>query len=188
MILINLLPYEFRKEALRDPRMRRTIRLVQGGGVVFVGLTLIFYVQYFFEFRSLKAMQTEWQGLEADVQRVQQIRDEMTQGSEAEKNFIESYVISPFRAASILSHLSEFLPDSIWLLELRLVRQPQNNTLLIKGMSLPGRDRSSVQEIEKYLGDLKAGFPQNIELVLTTSRQLKDRIELTFFTAIFKWA
>ena len=188
MILINLLPTEFRKAAFGDPKMRRWIRLLQASGALFAGLTLIFYVQYLLESRTLKTLQNQWQSLEADAQRVQQIRDEMAQGSGAEKKFIEGFIISPFLATQILSGVSELLPDSIWLLELRLVRQPQNNSLLVKGMSLSGKDRTSVQKIEKYLGDLKAIFPENIELVLTTSRQQKDRVELTFFTAIFKWA
>lgn len=187
MILINLLPTEFRKTALHDPRMRGWIRVFQASGALFVVLTLIFYVQYLFASRTLKTLQTQWQSLEVDAQRVQQMKDEMAQGSGAEIKFLETYITSTFRTSQILTGVSALLPDSMWLIELRLVRQPQNASLLIKGMSFPGIDRTSVQEIEKYLGDLKAKLPENVDLVLTTSRQQKNKAESTFFTAIFKW-
>ena len=111
----------------------------------------------------------------------------MESGSKAERQFLENYVISPFPNTLILSALSELLPDPLWLVELKIVRQPKSNLLLIKGVSQSMREESSVQTIEEYLRALKEKFPANTDLVLTTSRQREGTTELTLFTAVFKW-
>lgn len=187
MILINLLPAEFRKGTLGESRFLRLLQWAKLGGILFLILTLALYAHHIFVSRALAKLQTQWQQLESDVMRIQQMRDEMNQGSKAQKDFLEKYVVAPFRATSILTYISEFLPDSIWLVELKILRQPLQGTLFLKGLSLPSGERSSVQQIEKYLGDLKAKFPEDTVLVLTTSRQQKEKAELTFFMAAFKW-
>ncbi len=188
MILVNLLPPEFRKQTTRLGGTWPSQSLLKILGAGFLALTLFFYVQYLFEIREFKKLNKEWMGLQEEVRRVDQIKTDMESGSKGERTFLERYIASSFRTTAILSSVSQLIPDSIWLVEVKILRQPKENTLLLKGVSVPSREKSSVQAIEKYLKDLKEKFPSGAELVLTTSRQQKDRSELTLFTAVFKWA
>lgn len=165
----------------------RDRRVIIGGICLFTVLTLIFYVQYQITLANLRVLQDKWLLMEKDVNRVTELKKKIEEGSSKEKEFLEGHVISPFPSTAILSALSAFLPDSIWLVELKITRKPDENSVLLKGLSLPSSRRSSIQDIEKYLRDLKEKFPPKTELILTTSRQVKDNRELTVFTAVFKW-
>lgn len=187
MILINLLPPELRREKGIRPLLRDQRKIAVMGGIFLVGLTIVFYIQYQFGLRSLKGLQNRWYSFQKDVQRVTEIQKEMEKGVRGEKQFLDRYVTSSFPVTTILSAVSEFLPDSIWLVELKVSRQPKENTFLLKGFSVSFERRSSIQDIEKYLHDVKEKFPQKTELILTTSRQTKENRESTLFTAVFKW-
>lgn len=155
---------------------------------MFAALTVFFYVQYQLGLGTLRELKNRWAFLQKDVQRVTQLQREMEEGVKGEGQFLDRYVTSSFPVTTILSAASEFLPASIWLVELKVSRQPKENTLLLKGFSVPFEHRSSIQDIEKYLHDIKEKFPPKTELILTTSRQTKENRELTLFTAVFKWS
>ena len=188
MILVNLLPPELRRGGGIHPLLRDQRRMAVLGGGLLVFLTMIFYLQYQLDLRTLKELQNRWSSLQKDVQRVTELQKEMEKGAKGEKQFLDRYVTSSFPVTTILSAVSEFLPDSIWLVELKVLRQPKENTFLLKGFSVPFEHRSSIQDIEKYLHDIKEKFPAKAELILTTSRQTKENRELTLFTAVFKWS
>jgi hypothetical protein len=187
MILVNLLPAEFRRDATHHGPSWPKKNIARAGAIVFLALTGIFYIQYLFGMKTLKGLESRRLAIQQDLQRVDRNRMEMEAGSKGERTFLENYAIPPFQTTSILSSVSQTLPNSIWIVELKVLRLPKDNTLLLKGVSLPSGEKSSVHEIEKYLRDLKDQFPGNAELVLTTSRQQKERMELTLFTAVFKW-
>ena len=88
----------------------------------FGALTVIFYIQYQLGLGQLKQLQGEWQFLEKDVQRITKLKQEMEEGSKSEKQFLDRYVTSAFPTTAILSGVSVFLPESIWLLELKIER------------------------------------------------------------------
>ena len=187
MIRINLLPPELckTKAFLFSPFLKRKYLL--GAGCIFAGLTLIFYVQYQLNLRTLKGLRTHWVSLQKDIQRVSELQSKLESESKKEKEFLERYVTSPLSSTAILNAINQFLPDSAWLIEIKVTRKPQENSLLLRGLSIPSNRSSSIQDIEKYLRDLKAVFPSQTELILTTSRQTKENAELTLFTAVFKW-
>lgn len=188
MILINLLPLEFRKQAVRGGASWLLGKPGKIVGIFFLGLTAIFYLQYLWAAYSLRELQSEWGGLQKEVGRVGQIRKELEGGVKGEKDFLAKYVVSPFRITTLLSAASELLPDSIWLTEMRIARESQENTLLLKGLSRSSPRNSSLEDVERYVRDLKERFPPGTDLLLTTSRQQKDSFELTLFTAIFQWS
>lgn len=188
MILINLLPPELRKKRYSQLAVLRDRRFILVVSAVFSFLTLLFYLQYQIDLGNLRVLRDKWQLIEKDVQRVAELKKTMEEGSTKERVFLEQHVTTPFPVTAILSAVSVFLPDSIWLVELKITRKPAENSLLLKGLSLPNVRRSSIQDIEKYLRDLKEKFPPGTELILTTSRQVKDSRELTLFTAVFKWS
>jgi len=137
--------------------------------------------------QTMGSLKNQWASLAQNAQRVIQLKNEIDSGVREEKDFLERYVISSLKTTALLSAISTLLPDSTWLLELKVARQPDENTFLLKGLSLPSPRTSSIQDIEKYLRDLKEEFPPETELILTTSRQIKENRELTLFTAVFKW-
>ena len=187
MILINLLPPEFRRETLGRGALLGQRKIVMGGVLLLSLLTALFYVQYLIALMARDSLKREWLSMQQEVHRVDQVRSQLEMGSRAERGFLDHYVISSFKTTSILQAVSEFLPGTIWLTEMRIARKPRENMFLLKGVSLPSQGSSSVQEIEKYLGALKGAFPPQTDLVLTTSRQYKENLELTLFTAVFKW-
>ena len=187
MIRINLLPPELckTKTSFLFPFLKKKFFI--GAGSFLAGLTFIFYVQYQVSSRTLKNFQSHWVFLQKDIQRVSDLQSKLESGSKKEKEFLERYVTSPLPLTVILNAINQFLPDSMWLIEMKVTRKPQENNLLLKGFSVPTNRSSSIQDIEKYLRDLKAVFPSQTELILTTSRQTKEDAELTLFTAVFKW-
>lgn len=188
MIQINLLPKEFRRERTSPILLIQQKKHGRILGFVFLLLTLLFYIQYHMNLGKLRALREEWASLQGDVGRVTGLKNQIDSGGKKEKQFLEDYVTSPFPATAILSAVSTFLPDSIWLVELKISRRPNENTFLVKGFSLPKQKHSGIQDIEAYLRALKEGFPPETDLLLTTSRQVKEEMELTLFTAVFKWA
>lgn len=186
MILVNLLPEDLRKKKESHFLFQRR-KIAKTGGICFAILTFIFYYQYQFSLKTASVLQIQWSFVEKDVGRVNQLRKSIEDGSKKEREFLERYVVSTFPNTAILSAVSEHLPNSVWLLELKILRQPDENALLLKGLSLPSQSHSTIKDIEKYLRDLKGQFPPQTDVILTTSRQHEKNKELTLFTAVFKW-
>ena len=187
MILINLVPAEFKVLTQKKSSLILNSKTAKLGGAFFAVLTLFFYVKYLAGVHQVKKLRAEWATIQQEAFRADQIRVEMENGVKAERIFLEQYVASHFLVTTALNAISQSLPGSIWLLELKVTRESKGTSLLIKGVALPSREQSSVEEIGKYLRDLKAAFPVNTELILTTSRQQREKAELTLFTAIFNW-
>lgn len=187
MILINLLPGEFRKEEQAYSRTGLKPAHLKLAGAIFLGLSLILYFHYLISLRTLSGLKRGWAAIYQDVQRVTQIRTQMDGGIKVESNFLKDHISVAFPTTRILSVASEYLPDTMWLIELKITRTSKENTLLLKGLSHPTREHSSIYGIEKYLRDLKNVFPPGTDLMLTTSRQQRNKMELTLFTAVFKW-
>lgn len=187
MILINLLPKEFEPVKLGLSSLK-TRRVGVGIAVVFSILTLIFYFQYLYQLKIYTELRGHWATLEQTVRQVAQVKAELEGGVKNEKSFIEKYVTPNLTFTSLLSAISELLPESTWLVELQLERAGKGSTFVLKGMALPSRHETSIQEIEKYLRAIRDRLPPGAELLLTTSRHQKEKLELTQFTAVFKWS
>lgn len=188
MILINLLPSEFKAQTQKKPALTLDSKAAKIGGAFLVALTLFFYVKYLMGVGEVKKLRGQWTAIQQEALHADQISVELESGVKSERLFLDQYVVSPFLVTTALNAVSRSLPASIWLVELKMSREARGSSLLVKGVSLPSREKSSVEEVEKYLRDLKAALPANTELVLTTSRQQKEKRELTLFSAIFNWS
>lgn len=186
MILINLLPKEFSpvKAGLPSLAIRRIGASI---AVVFSVLTLLFYFQYLYQLKIYAELRERWSPLEQTVRQVAQVKAELEGGVKNEKGFIEKHVVPNLKFTALLNAINELLPESTWLVELQVERAVKGNTLVLKGVALPSRRETSIQEIEKYLRALRDRLPPGTNLLLTTSRQQKEKLELTQFTAVFKW-
>lgn len=187
MILINVLPPEMRKKGLSRAARGGQRRLLRGLGLGFLAITLLFYVQYLLSMGRYGKLQKQWQGLQGDIGRVNALRSELDTGVRQEKEFLETNVFASPPTTQLFQSVSVFLPNSVWLEELKLSRHPKDHTLLLKGLSLPSKETSSIRNIERYLQSIKEGLPGDANVVLMTSRKQDQSFEVTLFTAVFKW-
>jgi hypothetical protein len=185
MITINLLPEEFRvKEKTQSKYPVKQIAM--GAGVLFAVLTVFFYIDFVFANFSLKKLQKESADILPQQQQLKQLETEVEQTLKPENAFLNKFVTADRPLTHLFSWVSEQLPASSWLTEFKLSREGQGGRLFLKGLTLPTKEKSSIEWIEVYLHQLKAQMPDS-NLSLTTSRQRVKGVEVTEFIANFDW-
>ncbi|MBI3317160.1 MAG: hypothetical protein HYZ85_04060 [Candidatus Omnitrophica bacterium] len=187
MIAVNLLPEEFRvklKTELKLPYLQYAIL----GGVLLFFITLGLFVDYFIAAAQWGKLSKDWDRVQPQFQELNQLQAQVEGILKQEKEFMEKFVITKRYTTSLLSWVSEFLPDSSWLTEVRVDRLEGGGSMLIKGLVLPPRAKSSssIEQVEAYIQKVKEKIP-DARLNLTTTRQTTDKIELTQFVANFDW-
>ena len=185
MITINLLPEELRvapKKKIEIP----ALKIVVTSAVLFVLLTLIFYVDFLMVSAKWSKLQKKWKTVEPQFKLLNELQKEVEGDLKQEKEFMEKYVVAPRPFTHIAKWSSELLPDSAWLTELKMERAEEGGNILVKGLTLPSKAKSSIEVIEDYLNALKAKMP-DASLSLTTARQTVEKVELTEFIANFTW-
>lgn len=186
MIQINVLPHEFRRGTLQQT-VQANRALLTFAGIAFLGLTLLFYVQYLVGTQAERTLEKRWEAVQEQVERLVQMKSEIEGGIQRERDFLENRALSVFPTTAILDNISLSIPDSVWLVELKATRGGEDNTLLLKGYALPTQGPSSIHDIEMYLKALKEKFPKDTNVILTTTRQQQEKTEVTLFTAILRW-
>ncbi len=185
MIQINLLPEELRgreKKTVKVPGLKIGL----GAGIFILALTFFFYMDLIIARHKLKKLETEWFANQPKSQELNQLQQEVETVLKPEKKFLEEFVVTQTPLTHKLRWISEFLPETAWLLEVKLERKAEEKEdLFIKGLSLPSKEKSSIAQIETYLHDLKAKMPE-ANLSLTTTRQNLEGIDLTQFVANFQ--
>lgn len=185
MITINLLPEEFRakeKKQLKIPGLPILLVL----GAFFLLLTSILYVDYLHSNIKLRQVEKDLSVIQPKSNQVMKIKDEIEKSIKAETNFFNSYVVFDKPVTTVLSSLSAKLPETAWLIELRVERNGEKVRIFLKGLVLPSEDKSSIELIETYLREFKdeiGGAAMN----LTTTRQRMGDANLTLFTANLEW-
>lgn len=185
MILINLLPPELKNRQYKiipsiSPLVIPLVFLV-------VCLTFWSYIVYQSGRQEVKILESRWESMTNDLRRVAQLKQDIEEKYKIERALLEKSVAPAFPNTAFLTETSALLPMTIWFLELKISRMEADNSFLLKGLSLPGKQNSSIQEVENYLRDLKEKLPEKAELSLTTTRQRSEGAELTLFTAIYTW-
>lgn len=185
MILINLLPEELRikEKAKHDIPILKVAAAV---GVVLGLLTVFFYFDFLSSQSKLKKLEQEWVTLQPQSMRLNQLEQEVETVLKPENLFLNRFVTADKPLTSILSWVSELLPDTAWLLEIRLDREGEGARLFVKGVALPSKEKSSIEQIETYLHQMKEKIPE-AGLSLTTTRLEIENTEVTQFIANFEW-
>lgn len=183
MISVNLLPQEFQLEKKTTSNVP-VRKIAIGIGGLFAVLTLIFYVDFWLSFSRLKKIESEWNKVAPEALILKQLQSEVEGPLKQERDFMAQFVTTDRPLTSILMWLSQFLPETAWLIEIKLEREGDASHLLVKGASLPSKEKSSIEQIETYLHQLKEKMPDG-KLSLTTTRQMAGQVELTQFTALF---
>lgn len=185
MITINLLPQEFRvkeKVSIQLPWLKGAIL---AGGLVGV-LTLWFYADFWMSKAKFAQTDKEWQFMQPQSQRLLQLEQEVNTKLKPENVFLNSFVTADKPLTLMMSWVNEFLPPTTWITELKMERLGEGGSLYIKGMTLPSKEKSSIEFIEIYLHQLKEKMP-DADLSLTTSRKKMKEVEVTQFIATFEW-
>ncbi|MCM8775417.1 MAG: hypothetical protein NC930_03590 [Candidatus Omnitrophica bacterium] len=185
MILINLLPEEFRIQEKR-PQKIPILPIVIASGALFVVLTIIFYIDFFVSSARLAKIDVEWKRIQPEAMALNQLRAEVENVLKPERDFLEKYVDTVRPLTEMLMWVSEFLPDSAWLTELKSERDEKGSRFLVKGLCVPSRKKSSIEQIEVYVQSLKQKMP-TADLNLTTTSQKQENIRLMEFAALFNW-
>ena len=185
MIQVNLLPEEFRvveKKQMDLPILKIGI----AAAALFVLLTIFFYIDFVFVSAKLHKIEVGWKKIQPEFVALNKLQSEVDNTLKQEKDFMEKFVTAQKPLTILLMWASEFLPPSTWLIELELKREGEGSQFLVKGLCLPSKSRSSIEQIEDYLQHLKEQMP-DAALSLTTTRQKSEGVELTQFTASFVW-
>ena len=185
MITINLLPEEFRVVE-KTPSKYPVIPIAIGVGVLFALLTLFFYFDYVSSNIRFGKLTKESATILPQSQKLKQLEQEVEETLKPENIFLNQFVIADRPATQMLFWVSEFLPEAAWLTELKLTREGEGGKIFIQGMSLPTKEKSSIEQIESYVHELKAKMT-DANLSLTTSRQSIKTVEVTEFEANLEW-
>lgn len=185
MITINLLPEEFRVKVKTQSKYP-VIPIAIGVGSLFLILTIFFYIDFIVAKGSFSKLEKESANILPQSQQLKQLEQEVEQTLKPENAFLNRFVTADKPLTQLLTWASENLPPSTWLIEFKLVRKGDGGQLFLKGLTLPTKEKSSIELIEIYLHQLKSKMP-DANLSLTTSRQRIKTVELTEFSANFDW-
>ena len=188
MISINLLPEEFRvkKKRKSDGEQKPYLKLAAGGVVLFLIMTGYFYIDFLIASSRLKKVEKDWLAAQPQATELANLQKQVDTTLRPEKDFLASFVATGNPLTHILQWCSEFLPVSGWLSEVQLQRRGEGGDLLVKGYCLGNKEKSSIEQIETYLHELKTKMP-DANLSLTTTRQKYEGVEITQFIANFVW-
>lgn len=185
MIQINLLPEEFRVVEKKGSQIPyATLGLL--AAALFAILTAFFYLDFVLVSGKLRKMEGNWKEIQPEFMALNQLKSEVDGSLKEEKEFMEKFVTTQRPLTYLWMWTSEFLPGTAWLIEIDLTREEGVSHFLIKGLCLPSKERSSIEQIEQYLQLLKEKMP-DADLSLTTTRQKTEGVELTQFIANFSW-
>lgn len=186
MIQVNLLPPEFRQK-VKSPQQGKYILLAVLGVLIFVIMTLILFADFVRSSAGLNKLERKWNGLQPQSVALTNLQKEVEGSLRQERKFMEQFVTTQLPLTHLLQWASEFLPETAWLTEERLTRNEGVVNWLLKGNCLSSKTLTSIEHIEKYLGDLKVRIPDS-KLILRTNRMMIGDTEVTEFIANFSWS
>lgn len=185
MLAINLLPEELRiqkKSSVQLPYLKYAII----GGVVFMLVTVSFYFDYLSAVREFNEVEKTWKTIQPQSQQLKALETEVETVIKPERNFLSRHVVTGRPMTGFMISLSELLPDTSWLTEVKMEQKDGNQSLFVKGVVLPSKNSTGIEAVEKYVHELQLKVPE-AKLSLTTTRQKIADLEVTQFIANFEW-
>lgn len=186
MIKINLLPQELRKGQKKTSPFPY-VPLAILAGTLFLLLTFFFYGDYLKGRAAYKKVMKEWVILSPLMGQLKALENKIEIEMRNENDFLLENVLNADPLTRILSWVNEFLPSKGWLTELKAERAGEGCRLNLRGVVLPSRTQTGIEQIEEFLQKLKSKLPPQAELVLTTSKETKEKLDGTAFTASLEW-
>ncbi len=186
MIKINLLPRELPQGTKTSSRFPY-IPLAILAGTLFLLLTFFFYGDYLKGRAAYKRVQKEWMPLSPRMGQLKTLEKKIEIEMRGENDFLRKNVLNTESVTRILSWASEFLPPKGWLTELKAERDGEGCRLTLRGVVLPSRTQTGIEQIEEFLQKLKTKLPSETVFMLTTSKEIKEKVDGTAFTANLDW-
>lgn len=185
MIRINLLPEEFRVSKKKIAKLP-IIKAAAGVGIAFAVLTALFYIDYLVALAQRSQVQRRWEQIQPETLSLNQLRNDVEEILKPEKEFFEQYVDTATSLANLMMWVSQYLPEAAWLTELKLEYGEKGAEFLVKGLCLPTKEKSGIEQVEGYTQQIKEKMPST-NLNLTTTRQELEGNQLTQFVILFNW-
>ncbi|MDP3921385.1 MAG: hypothetical protein Q8R76_11330 [Candidatus Omnitrophota bacterium] len=186
MITINLLPEELRVVKTRTKEPVPWLKLAIGLGVLFVILTTYFFFGYLSARGKLKEASASWKVVEPQAVVLNDLEAEVEKVLSKEKQFLETTVTTERPLTNMLEWASQYLPSSAWLTQVKRRNDAEGNSIVITGLCLSTKEKTSIEQIEDYLHNLKTEIA-DAKLSLTTSRQIQYSVQVTHFVAVFEF-
>jgi hypothetical protein len=186
MIKVNLLPQELRKRKKSSTRIPYMPLFILGG-VLFLLMTFFFYGDYIRARSAYKKVKKEWESLNPSMAQLKALETKIEVEMRGEKDFLEKNILNTESMTRILFWVSEFLPPKGWLTNLKAERQGEGCRLTLKGVVLPSRSQTGIEQIEEYFQKLKSKLSPQAAVILTTSKEVKEKTEGTAFVANIEW-
>lgn len=201
MILVNLLPQQLRLKETR--RINIPYKPIVAGifliFLIFALYNLFLYVRVREEHRGL---QRQWSSLAEQSAKADLLERELGVTILAEVEFYDALVDPNLEAAKVLNLISDLIPKSVWLTQLKFVRAQKEMQLVLNGLSeSTGKSSKLIEiqnfanklkdEMEKVIGPVSAvgpGVNKQIKVAVTTSSQKGEvgKAEVTQFAATFE--
>ena len=186
MIKVNLLPQELRKKKKSATRIPYTFLAILAG-VLFLLLTVFFYGDFLKTRSAYKSVKADWTRLNPLMAQLKALETRSEVEMKGEKDFLEKNVLNTESMTRILFWVSEFLPPKGWLTELKAEREGEGCRLTLKGVVLASRTQTGIEQLEEYFQKLKVKLSPQTTVALTTSKEVKEKMGGTAFTAQLDW-
>lgn len=199
MILINLLPEELRVR--RGPKVKVPYKLI--GVILFLVFLVISLFNLYLNLRVRalhRVLEARWQKMEPSYVEALRLEAELGTSVLAEVDFYDTFVDPPLESAHILNLMSDLIPKSLVLEEVRFERQGKELQLTLQGISESQERDSQLVQIQDYANGLKKQMEAFLKLssatqpaptgalkadVTTSSRRATDTQEVrTEFTTV----
>lgn len=201
MIFVNLLPPELKVKETR--KLNIPYRPIAAGiFLVFLVLAIYNLTVYIRVRREYRTVEREWAGLADRSAEADALERELGTSILAEVDFYDSSVDPKLETARVMNLVSDFVPQVVWLTQVKFVRMKREVQLVLQGSSESFGKSSRLIEIQNFANKLKdqmehflgAQTPQDhgvrkpVNIALTTSSQKGSapESELTLFTATFE--
>ena len=154
MILINLLPIELRPRVVKQTKIP-VLPIAIGLFIIFIGVSLINLYVSVNKSQELRSLKTQWERLKIQNKEAEQLQRELSMGLKQEVNFYDTVVDPPIEVGMIFGFISELIPDSVRLVDLKYEGQRGKIQVVMNGFSEVSQAASKLVEIQKFANNLK---------------------------------
>jgi hypothetical protein len=154
MILINLLPTEFRVR--EKTKYEIPYKLIAISGFVLFLLLSLYNLFLFVRIREeQRALKGQWEHLARPSAEADMLQRELGMQVVAEIDFYDTFVDPDLEVARVLNLVSDLIPKSLTLVDLQFVRKAREFKLMLRGISESPSQDSKLIEIQNYVNGLK---------------------------------
>jgi hypothetical protein len=154
MILVNLLPKEYRVSD--KPKYSVSFRWgALAMFLCFLAVSLFNLYEYVGLRNESRSLQAQWQKIEGPSREADQLQFELGASVLSEIKFYDTFLDPPFEMALMLNLISDLIPRSLTLQNLKLSRHGHEFEVIMNGISETWSEKSKLVEIQNFANGLK---------------------------------